>query len=81
MTINWAEFTPLMSFSGGVLIGAAALFLMLTKGRIMGVRVICSRPLKKTTFLVSWGQSNGNPTWTLCMINWADVPPPTVPCA
>ena len=37
MTINWAEFTPLVSFSGGALIGAAALFLMLTKGRIMGV--------------------------------------------
>lgn len=31
MTINWTEFTPLMSFLGGVLIGAAAFILMLTK--------------------------------------------------
>lgn len=37
MTINWAEFTPLMSFIGGVLIGLAALLLMITKGRIMGI--------------------------------------------
>ncbi|NBX08081.1 MAG: YeeE/YedE family protein, partial [Proteobacteria bacterium] len=27
MTINWMEFTPLMSFVGGLLIGAAALIL------------------------------------------------------
>jgi len=37
MTINWMEFTPLMSFIGGLLIGAAALILMVTKGRVMGV--------------------------------------------
>ncbi len=37
MTINWSEFTPLMSFIGGLLIGGAALLLMVTKGRVMGV--------------------------------------------
>lgn len=37
MTINWADFTPLASFGGGVLIGLAALILMAAKGRIMGV--------------------------------------------
>ena len=37
MTINWIEFTPLMSFIGGLLIGAAALILMVTKGRVMGI--------------------------------------------
>jgi len=37
MSINWGDFTPGMSFLGGVLIGAAALFMMITKGRIMGI--------------------------------------------
>ena len=55
MTINWAEFTPLMSFSGGVLIGAAALFLMLTKGRIMGVSGILAGLLSlNSSFELFW---------------------------
>ncbi len=37
MTINWTEFTPLMSLLGGGLIGVAALFMMVTKGRVMGI--------------------------------------------
>jgi len=36
MIIDLVNFTPLQSFVGGVLIGLAALLLMLTKGRIMG---------------------------------------------
>lgn len=55
MTINWAEFTPLLSFLGGVLIGAAALFLMLAKGRIMGVSGILSGLLPPSgRFELSW---------------------------
>ena len=42
MSINWAEFTPLLSFLGGALIGFAALILMLLKGRIMGMSGILS---------------------------------------
>ena len=42
MVINWTEFTPLLSFLGGALIGFAALILMLSKGRIMGMSGILS---------------------------------------
>lgn len=37
MTINMAEFTPLLSFSGGVLIGGATWILLLFCGRIAGI--------------------------------------------
>lgn len=55
MTINWAEFTPLMSFFGGMLIGGAALFLMLAKGRILGVSGILAGLLPPPgRFELSW---------------------------
>ncbi|EHI49429.1 YeeE/YedE family protein (DUF395) [SAR116 cluster alpha proteobacterium HIMB100] len=37
MQINWTEFTPVLSLAGGMLIGAAALLLMMANGRVMGV--------------------------------------------
>ena len=37
MTIDFDSFTPLASLVGGVMIGVAALLLMLTHGRVMGV--------------------------------------------
>lgn len=37
MQINWVEFTPFLSLTGGLLIGAAALLLMVANGRVMGV--------------------------------------------
>lgn len=37
MTIDFEHFTPLLSLTGGVLIGLAALFLMAMNGRIMGI--------------------------------------------
>jgi uncharacterized membrane protein YedE/YeeE len=37
MQINWAEFTPILSLFGGMLIGFAALLMMLANGRVMGV--------------------------------------------
>jgi uncharacterized membrane protein YedE/YeeE len=49
MTINWMEFTPLMSFVGGLLIGAAALILMVTKGRVMGISGILAGMMPATS--------------------------------
>jgi len=37
MAIDFESFTPLASLVGGVMIGVAALLLMLTHGRVMGV--------------------------------------------
>ena len=35
--IDWINFTPFSSFFGGLLVGLAAILLMLTNGRIAGV--------------------------------------------
>ena len=43
------EFTPLMSFVGGLLIGAAALILMVTKGRVMGISGILAGMIPATS--------------------------------
>ena len=43
MTIDWANFTPMASLIGGVLVGLAALLLMLVHGRIMGVSGIAGQ--------------------------------------
>ena len=54
MSINWTEFTPVLSSIGGILIGFAALILMLAKGRIMGMSGILSGlliPNSSTEFL------------------------------
>ena len=37
MTIDFASFTPMASLVGGVMIGVAALLLMLFHGRVMGI--------------------------------------------
>ena len=37
MTIDFDSFTPFASLAGGVMIGFAALLLMLMHGRIMGI--------------------------------------------
>jgi len=37
MTIDFASFTPMASLVGGVMIGVAALLLMLLHGRVMGI--------------------------------------------
>ena len=37
MTIDFASFTPIVSLVGGVMIGVAALLLMLLHGRVMGI--------------------------------------------
>ena len=40
MAIDWAQFSPLSAFSGGLLIGLAAAAFILLHGRIMGVSSI-----------------------------------------
>ena len=36
MTIDWAHFTPVSAFAGGLLIGLAAAWLILVDGRVLG---------------------------------------------
>jgi uncharacterized protein len=36
MTIDWAHFTPVSAFAGGLLIGLAAVWLILVDGRVLG---------------------------------------------
>ena len=47
MQINWAEFSPVLFFLGGMLIGVAASLLMLANGRVMGVSSILGGLLGK----------------------------------
>ncbi|WP_300659251.1 YeeE/YedE family protein [Hydrogenophaga sp.] len=37
MTIDWANFTPWASLSGGILLGAASAFFILVNGRVLGI--------------------------------------------
>ena len=54
MTINLVQFTPLMSFLGGILIGAAAWILILFCGRIAGISGIIGGLLSSGTTDRSW---------------------------
>ena len=47
MEVAWAEFTPAAAFTGGAMIGLAALFLMLLNGHVMGMSGILSGLLVK----------------------------------
>lgn len=61
MTIAFDQFTPLASLLGGVLIGLAALFLMATNGRVMGVSGILGG-------LFATGNSKDNIIWRLTFL-------------
>jgi uncharacterized membrane protein YedE/YeeE len=37
MTIDWANFTPWASLSGGILLGLASAFFILVNGRVLGI--------------------------------------------
>lgn len=37
MNIDWANFTPWASLSGGVLLGVASAFFILVNGRVLGI--------------------------------------------
>ncbi|MEQ1962138.1 YeeE/YedE family protein [Xenorhabdus khoisanae] len=54
MMIDMAQFTPLQSFVGGLLIGAAAWVLLLFCGRVMGVSGILGGVLSRSTLDKGW---------------------------
>ncbi|EHX8394591.1 YeeE/YedE family protein [Salmonella enterica subsp. enterica serovar Idikan] len=54
MTINLVQFTPFLSFLGGVLIGCAAWILILFCGRIAGISGIIGGALSAGTRDLSW---------------------------
>ena len=47
MIIDWINFTPYISLIGGILIGLAAVILMLVNGRIMGISGMTSSLLMR----------------------------------
>ena len=54
MTLDWEHFTPLASFAGGVLIGAAAAMLLLLNGRIAGISGIVGGLLAPRRADIAW---------------------------
>ncbi|MBS0307447.1 MAG: YeeE/YedE family protein [Proteobacteria bacterium] len=54
MTIDWQHFTPLLSLSGGLLIGLAAAALVLFNGRIAGISGIVGGLLRPQTGDRAW---------------------------
>ncbi|MBD2810318.1 YeeE/YedE family protein [Xenorhabdus sp. Vera] len=54
MSINFAQFTPALSFGGGILIGLAAIVLILFCGRIAGISGILGGLLQRETKDRSW---------------------------
>ncbi|PHM63632.1 YeeE/YedE family protein [Xenorhabdus ishibashii] len=54
MSINFAQFTPWLSFGGGILIGLAAIVLVLFCGRIAGISGILGGLLQRKTNDRSW---------------------------
>lgn len=54
MTINLAQFTPFLSFFGGMLIGGAAWILLLFCGRIAGISGILGGLLSRSTSDRGW---------------------------
>jgi uncharacterized membrane protein YedE/YeeE len=52
--MDWAHFTPLSSFAGGVLIGCAAAMLLLFNGRIAGVSGIAGGLLAPQRGDIAW---------------------------
>lgn len=54
MMIDWAHFTPLQSFMGGLVIGAAAWMLILFCGRIAGISGIIGGVLSRASKDKGW---------------------------
>src|SRR5262245_20092851 len=54
MTIDWASFTPWPGLAGGVLIGIAAVMLVLLNGRIAGIAGIVGGLLRPAVGDVGW---------------------------
>ncbi len=54
MTIDWSAFTPWPALAGGVLIGLAAVLLVLLNGRIAGISGVLAGLLKPAKGDVAW---------------------------
>ncbi len=54
MSIDWIHFTPLPSFSGGILLGLAAAFFILVNGRLLGISGILGGVLRPRPGDVGW---------------------------
>lgn len=54
MMIDWAHFTPLQSFVGGLVIGAAAWMLILFCGRVAGISGILGGVLSRASKDKGW---------------------------
>ncbi len=54
MTIDWANFTPWASLSGGVLLGLASALFILVNGRVLGISGILGGLLPPKTGDTSW---------------------------
>lgn len=54
MSIDWNAFTPVASFGGGVLIGIAAIMLVLFNGRVAGVSGIIGGLLRPRAGDLTW---------------------------
>ncbi len=54
MTIAWANFTPWMSLSGGILLGIASAVFILINGRILGISGILGGLLAPKTGDIGW---------------------------
>ena len=57
MVIDWVNFTPYISLIGGILIGLAAVILMLVNGRIMGISGMTSsllirKEIKRSNWII-----------------------------
>jgi uncharacterized membrane protein YedE/YeeE len=54
MTIDWANFTPWASLSGGILLGVASAFFILVNGRVLGISGILGGLLAPKTGDAGW---------------------------
>ena len=54
MTVNWLEFTPWTSLAGGLMLGLAAVMLLLFNGRIARISGIVAGLLKPSSNDVAW---------------------------
>ena len=72
MIIDWINFTPYISLIGGILIGLAAVILMLVNGKIMGISGMTSsllirKEIKRSNWIIIFlfGTLVGPVTYTL----------------
>ena len=54
MIIDWNHFTPMTSFSGGILLGLAAAFFILVNGRVLGISGILGGVLRPRPADAGW---------------------------